>query len=62
MGQSNALAFNMLQKDFCLLPKAVDQIRNAGLWTTGIGMLLLEKAELWRRAFVVRTKEAALKN
>lgn len=51
----------MLWKDFFLLPNAVDQIRRAGLWTTGIGMLLLEEAGLWKRAFVVKTKEAAIK-
>lgn len=52
----------MLWKDFFLLPNAVDQIRRAGLWTTRIGMLLLEEAGLWKRAFVAKTKEAAIKN
>lgn len=41
----------MLWKCFSLLPNTVDQIRD-GLWTTGTGMLLLEKAGLWERDFV----------
>jgi len=50
----------MLWKCFSLLPNAVDQIRD-GLWTTEMGMLLLEKAGLWKRDFVAKTKEAVIK-